>query len=253
MTDGGVRLWWVPLDRDPACRADLTAVLDDAERARIARFATPTLRARHTVARGALRRVLAGCLGCGAREVLFEVEKHGKPVLDHRHGPARPAFNLSHASGHALIAVAGPNTRIGVDLEPLDRDIDVASLTTMILAPEEAPDFLTQPEPARTRNFLRIWTRKEAYLKATGAGLTVPPDCVIARERATAPGSLVVMSDRQGSQHPLFVLELTIPGFAAALAVSDPKPTLQWLESPNPRPVIRLQTAGDGITEHSAG
>ena len=232
MTGGGVRLWWVPLDRDPACRAELTAVLDDAERARIARFATPTLRARHAVARGALRRVLAGCLGCGAREVRFAVEKQGKPVLDPWHGPARPAFNLSHAGGHALIAVAGPDTRIGVDLEPLDRDIDVASLAAMILPPEQAPDLLARPEPARTRSFLRIWTRKEAYLKATGTGLTVPPDRVVARDGAAAPGPLVVMGDRQRSQDPLLVRGLTIPGFAAALAVSGPKPTPQWVGWP---------------------
>ncbi|HVS63515.1 MAG TPA: 4'-phosphopantetheinyl transferase superfamily protein [Thermoanaerobaculia bacterium] len=172
---GTVDVWAVDL-RSPQGEPDL---LDGIERARADRFVVDAPRRQFARARAALRRILGRSLGLEPRAIGFEIGPHGRPSL--AGDPMRAAsgaidFNLSHSGDLALVAVAftpaGRTVQIGVDVEeeresrPLDR------LAERFFAPEEVCQYDSIAPAARAAAFHRAWTRKEAYLKAWGTGLT---------------------------------------------------------------------------------
>jgi 4'-phosphopantetheinyl transferase len=164
------------------CFADAAAVsgrlaseLDDSERARASGFATPELRQRWTVARGALRTILASYLGVPARTVPLVVRPctacggpHGKPALADPAGRLR--FNLAHTRDRLVVAVALAR-EVGVDAEPVTSERSLASTAHSWLAPAEAWAIENLPVARRDSILLRLWTLKEAYVKAVGTGL----------------------------------------------------------------------------------
>ena len=169
---GAVVVVAMGLDR-PARHAAWTALLDAGERARAARFATTGLRTRFTAAHGQLRELLAGCTGRPPAALAFARGPHGKPALSAGGGLE---FSLSHAGGLALCALArGP--RVGVDLEPLvpgRAGADPLALAATCCAPEELVALRRLPAADLPAAFLGCWTRKEAFVKATGTGLLAP-------------------------------------------------------------------------------
>jgi 4'-phosphopantetheinyl transferase len=165
-----LRLSWIDLDATvPALQAD---DLSRSEWERAARFRFERDRRRFLVSRMALREVLAAELGCSPREIRLELTPTGKPIL------AEPAkglhFNLSHSAHHALVGVsrAAP---VGVDIEILRPLEDVEALARAHFDDQECAALLALPAAQRMRHFLRVWARKEACLKAWGAGLGWPP------------------------------------------------------------------------------
>jgi 4'-phosphopantetheinyl transferase len=149
--------------------------LDDAERERARRFATEELQRRWSIGRGALREILAGYLGISARDVPIVLRPctvcggpHGKPAL------APPAdgvrFNVSHTTERLLVAVAD-DREVGIDAEPIARASRLAATARSWLAEPEAARLERLPSPEREEALLRLWTFKEAYLKAVGIGL----------------------------------------------------------------------------------
>lgn len=167
--DGGVRLWLARLDDfDPET---LAPALDDADRGRVAKIADAGARRRAVVSRGLLRRVLASGLGVAPAALRFTLSAHGKPRLE-TDATARdaPQFNLTHAGGWWLMAVAdGP---VGIDLEMTGRAVDAARLAGRVFTPGEraALQLVAGDESATRAVFLDCWTRKEALLKALGTG-----------------------------------------------------------------------------------
>lgn len=166
---GKVHIWRCAAQR-PAAELELCrTLLDGPERERANRFLKDADRNRFTVARAALRLILGGILDADPRGLAFATGPHGKPRLD---GPAAPGprFNISHAGGLALIAVAADRP-VGVDLEPADRPVDPDELAPRVLAPQETAALADLPAPERARWFLEIWTAKEAAVKALGQGV----------------------------------------------------------------------------------
>lgn len=136
-----------------------TALLDPAERKKGERFATADRRLQHVVAHGLKRLTLGHLTGERPDRLRFALGDFGKPYLtdhpDHH-------FSLSHCDG--LVGIAVARRPVGLDLEPLDRPID----------DRLAARFLQEARPDRIDDRIRLWTLKEAYLKATGAGLNTP-------------------------------------------------------------------------------
>jgi 4'-phosphopantetheinyl transferase len=157
---------------DEAATAPWLGMLDADERRRAARFVF----ARHRVqfvAAHAMMRVLLGRLGGQPPQNLRLVaDAHGKPSMWLGNAPAALSFNLSHTEGLVgLAATQGPGLAIGFDLEPLAREIDLG-VADQFFAPHEAAWLGRLAASARTEGFLRLWTLKEAFIKATGKGLT---------------------------------------------------------------------------------
>lgn len=168
-----VHVWRITLEPPPAGLARLAARLSPDERRRAARFHFERDRRRFHAARGALREVLAGYLGEEPERLGFVEGLHGKPGLAQAHG-GELRFNLSHSGELALCAVS--RRELGVDIEQLRALPDAGALARRFFSADETAALEALPATERLSAFFRCWTRKEAYLKAVGAGLLQPLD-----------------------------------------------------------------------------
>lgn len=125
-------------------------------------------RRRYTVAQAHLRRVLGRLTDTLPENIRFRYEDKGKPFL-----AGGPSFNQSHSEDRLMIAVAAAG-RLGVDIEELRRVRLMLEIANKNFARDEAARMQAAPAHDRRRLFFRIWTRKEAFLKALGFGLTHP-------------------------------------------------------------------------------
>jgi 4'-phosphopantetheinyl transferase len=222
---GEVHVWRVDLDCAARTVAALRATLSPEEEQRAARFRSIELQDRWTVARGALRCILAAYARCEPGVLVFREEPHGKPVLT---WPVEDIlFNLSHTGGLALVAIAGSG-RVGIDAETVRSEIEVEELSRRFFAPAEAAEILALSPDARLAAFFNCWARKEAFVKALGGGLSVPLDRFQVSVRSDQPARLLWV-DGVESDHQWSFLDLSEPGVAAALVVEGPAPVLQRL------------------------
>lgn len=162
-----VRVWRVPLDQD----GDPHRRLSEEERARAARYATPEQGRRFAMARAVLRSVLAEAYGVAPDGLVLGTEAGGRPLIVPCDGRPPPDFNLSHAGCWALIAVAPPGWRVGVDVEWTGREVDCLAMARSMFSPAEAARLAGSAGGERRAEFFRLWTAKEAYVKADGAGV----------------------------------------------------------------------------------
>ena len=169
---GEVHSWCVSLDVSSDAYARLHAALAWDERSRSARFRFERDRRRFVVARAALRDVLGRYLGTPADEIRFAYNAFGKPELSPEFG-SRLRFNLSHSADLALIAVAA-DADVGVDLECV-REENYAEIARHFFSSGEVDQLNTVPRHLQARAFFNCWTKREAYVKARGAGLTDGP------------------------------------------------------------------------------
>jgi 4'-phosphopantetheinyl transferase len=177
---GTVDLWWFPYEE---CfeRADLFAayetLLTDDERIRHERLRFERDRRQFLATRALVRTVLSFYEPAVApRAWRFLVGDRGKPSI------AEPAagrcwqFNLSNTRGFVVCAVSGVHPRLGVDVERLDRENDLAALADRYFSGVEVAELRSLPEAARPSRFFDYWTLKESYIKAHGLGLAIPLD-----------------------------------------------------------------------------
>jgi 4'-phosphopantetheinyl transferase len=170
-----LRILTLPLaGLDEASVAPLGAVLDAEERRRAARFLFPRNRVEFVAAHALTRAALAAALpGAAPAAFGFRPGPYGKPealLPDGR--PAPLSFNLSHTDGLVGVAVAAtPGLRLGFDLEPLARRV-TPEVARTVYRPEELAWLAAQPDEDSWRlGFLRLWTLKESFIKATGRGI----------------------------------------------------------------------------------
>ncbi len=227
MAPGEVHLWRIALDAAPGGAADEgERLLGPDERARAARFRRPEDRRRFVAAHVALREILGGCLGLAPGRVRLVAGPGGKPRLPA--GPLR--FSLAHSGALALCAVAR-GREVGVDVERVRGDIDVAALARRFFSPPEVAELEALPAAERTGGFYRLWTLKEAYLKARGDGLALPLDTFSIS--LAGPRPVLLDAGRPAGSWSLATLEAG-PGYAAALAVEGTGWRLVDEEGPPP-------------------
>ena len=165
-------LWWCTLARRDDEMPALWAMLSPDEVARAGRFGTDALRRRYVAGRAALRITLAERLGMAPKDVPIHRGPRGRPQLG---APHLLDFNVTHTRGVALIAhLERPGSRVGVDIENVDRSLAHDGLARKFLTARERAAIAPLDDDARRRAFLRLWTCKEAMSKATGEGLSAP-------------------------------------------------------------------------------
>lgn len=219
-------IWHADLDASAAVAPRLAGWLapDEAQRANRFHFARDRLH--FTVARGVLRLLLATYLGGRPEELRFEYGPHGKPALA---GHAELQFNVSHSNGAALFAFT-MRSAIGVDVEFM-RPIEHEELAGRFFSARERSALRRVPARHRLDAFYACWTRKEAYIKALGGGLSIPLDSF---DVSVAPDHAALLDDRVAPEHPrlwqLRDVEFR-PGFRAALAVRNPETRIHVLGS----------------------
>jgi 4'-phosphopantetheinyl transferase len=167
---GRIDLWSIPLgpvDRTIDTLADLISA---DEWARANRFVYSHHRRRYVVAHAGLRLLLSRYTGVGAGALDFEFGQQGKPSIAAPR--AKIAFNLSHSAELAVVAVASP-VRLGVDVEQLREVTDATAIAHSFFSTAEAAALAAVAPTDLDRAFLTCWTRKEAFVKALGGGLSV--------------------------------------------------------------------------------
>lgn len=163
-----IDVWTIPLV-DAAERMEQSwALLSDDERRRAERFGTEILRARYALGRATLRRILASYADVAPEAIRFAYNRNGKPRV------AAPVttigFNLSHTSDLAVCAVCAEG-EVGVDVERADRELAFEAIARRQFGARDQALLARTPPAERRRAFLRLWTRREALLKARGLGV----------------------------------------------------------------------------------
>jgi 4'-phosphopantetheinyl transferase len=175
LPDNQVHLWHAGLDVESAELNRLEATLSSDERARASRFYFEKDRQCFVARRGILRQILSRYLGCEAREMEFGYGPYGKPFLTSISGEAELRFNLAHSHGMTLFGIAR-NREIGVDLERVDQSFAYHQIAERFFSRRECSMLRNLPYSQHEEAFFNCWTRKEAYVKAHGAGLQMPLD-----------------------------------------------------------------------------
>jgi 4'-phosphopantetheinyl transferase len=168
---GIVEILAVSLDLSLQALDSLRAALSPAELRRADRFYFHLHRARFIAGRGQLRTILGKYLGIAPSELKFAYGPHGKPELAGKEADSGLRFNLAHCENLALIAVTD-GQRIGVDLERIRVMPDVGDLVSRFFSAPESAAFHALPEAQKPDAFFNLWTRKEAWLKASGEGIS---------------------------------------------------------------------------------
>lgn len=151
--------------RDPADEAALA----DEERERASGYPAGPPRRRFLTSRASLRSLLSGYLGVPPGELRLAYGEQGKPAL--REPETDLAFNLSH-SGDLLLLAFGRGRELGIDVERTGRDVSWERVAGRFFERRELEALRALPAAARRQAFFRGWTRKEAFVKATGRGVT---------------------------------------------------------------------------------
>jgi 4'-phosphopantetheinyl transferase len=226
-----VHIWRAPLAQRPDTLRQLHSTLAPDESAKAARYHFRRDRDHYIAARGLLRRLVGRYLARPPHGLHFTYGAHGKPSLDHAAGATDLRFNLSHSHELALYAFARGRD-LGVDIEHIRAEFAGDDIAARFFSAREASTLRTLPASARTHAFFNCWTRKEAYIKARGEGLSHPLDqfdiSLIPGEPAAFLGTRGDLRElTRWSLHALDVGE----GYAAAVVVQGTGYTIrlwQW-------------------------
>lgn len=204
----GVRVWRLELDFQNGQPHELLALLSQEERNRCLRYRQPTDQFRFAATRAALRHLLAERLRIPIEKIALDLNSFGKPRLSNE---GLPFFNLSHSGKFALIALSAYRP-VGVDIEALSSEV-TAHAIRRLLTPDERLFCDQNPDAV-----FRIWSGKEAVLKAWGIGIAKHFQSVSVVP-ATAGHYAVSFSTEAPA---IEAWQLPAPaGFVAALALSS--------------------------------
>ncbi|MEW6751053.1 MAG: 4'-phosphopantetheinyl transferase superfamily protein [Candidatus Latescibacterota bacterium] len=187
---GEVHLWRADLDGWRARADELRPALAEEERLRAARFLVAEHEQRWVAGRAVLRALLGEHLGVRPEHVRLVYGTQGKPELAPEHGAADLRFNLSHSGAVGLYALAR-GRQVGVDVELRRTGIDLERIARRFFSVLEVEQLLALGPEAREQAFYRCWTCKEAYLKASGRGITTGLDRFAVSLAAGEPARLL--------------------------------------------------------------
>ena len=211
-----VHVWKIDLSASQMQLGQLRTLLSDDELERADRFRFDRHRRRFITGR-AVMRILLGRYTNKLPEVLeFSYNPQGKPALK---GISSLEFNFTNSRDLALFCVAR-QTQLGIDLEHLGRHADYEGIVNRFFAEREIEELFSLPESRRHAAFLTGWTRKEAYIKALGTGLSLPLDRFVVTIDPEASPQLLSAGDRQDEPDRWVFQHLEPePGYVASLAV----------------------------------
>jgi 4'-phosphopantetheinyl transferase len=224
LAPGEVHVWRSPLQPDPHRRRRLSPLLADVEKDRADRFRFDRDAHRYAIARALLRELLGRYCDTPPGRIALGETEHGRPFLTAGTAPEGFDFNLSHSGD--LVLYAFGSTRLGVDVERITPLRDMADLVSINFSPRERETWFALPLEDRERGFFECWTRKEAFVKAIGEGLSHPLE---AFDVTLAPGDEPRIQRMAGGNPDAWSLCALEPGsgYAAALAVEAPELTVR--------------------------
>jgi 4'-phosphopantetheinyl transferase len=212
-----IHVWHAEVSAIEASKLASRSLLSEDEISRMQRFHFEKDRQNFIFCRSMLRILLASYLGSSPAELRFAYSAHGKPSLATSSDGLE--FNLSHSNGNLLAAIA-LDRKVGVDIECLNRDLNVLEISRRFFSATEKHAIEILPEDLQHEAFFSCWTRKEAFVKARGEGLSLSLDCfdvsIIPENEAVSLATRPEASAASGwALHSLNCF----PGYRAAVAV----------------------------------
>lgn len=214
---GQLHVWQASFEDATAYAGRLADLLSDDEAARRERLRFERDRRHFAIGRGLLRVLLGRYTGLDPRGLCFHYGPYGKPALV-TPGDAAIHFSVAHAGDVILYALAG-DREVGIDVEHCRPMPDAESIVDRFFSPRERRAFHALPADERHDAFFRCWTRKEAYVKARGGGLSLPFDHF---DVSLAPEEPPWLLEARGAAHdeqPWSLAHLVpAPGYVGAIA-----------------------------------
>jgi 4'-phosphopantetheinyl transferase len=227
-----IHVWRTSLDMAASAFAKMRQILSPDERERADRFHFELDRRRAVIGRGYLRLLLGEILDLPANKLQFEYDEFGKPGLIPEQGlPLQ--FNVSHSGDLILIAIT-MDRAVGVDVEKIRTDLDPDDIAARFFSANECKILASLAGPVRFKAFFTCWTRKEAYLKARGVGLSLPLDQFDVSFLPDEEPRLLATRHDPDEARQWRLQALDVPGdYAAALAAPSSTWTLKcWNWNP---------------------
>lgn len=219
-----VHVWRASTAVDAAAFEAFWPTLAPEEKRRAEAFHFDRDRRRYVLARGVLRDILARYLETSPAHVRLTYGEYGKPAL--AEGREELCFNVSHSHDAALYACARVR-ELGVDIEMLRADFASLEIAGHFFSAAEVRELRSLPEQQRTQAFFNCWTRKEAYVKALGSGLSHPLSSFAVSLTPGDPARLISTDEDPREAAEWSIIDLNpFQGYAAALAVRDRSPKL---------------------------
>jgi len=227
-------VWCARLDELASDLPRFSKLLSESERKRADRFQLERDRDRFVARHGLLRMILGGYLKMDPARLAFAYESRGKPMLCLQDVAPPLQFNMSHSNGVALIA-GNRQAAPGVDVERVRFVPEADQIAAKFFSPQECAVLNAIPEEQKMEAFFNCWTRKEAYLKATGEGIA---DALPRIEVSLTPGQPARLSKINGDTLAASRWRLSglapAPGFVGALAIkTDTLRLARWRWSRN--------------------
>jgi len=224
----GVHIWRIDFESAKPFVSGLREILSSDERERADRFRFQKDHDRFVISHAAIRNILGQYLNMEPRDICFEVDSKGKPRLSDELNQTKLYFNMSHSHLKALVAISKDH-EMGVDIEYLRPEVAELDIAKRFFASGEVSQLLNFPKEKQIEAFYACWTRKEAFIKAKGDGLSISLDSF---EVSLDPGERVSLKGTNG-KHDKFKdwsIRGLIPGFgyAGALAVRGDKMNIQY-------------------------
>jgi 4'-phosphopantetheinyl transferase len=218
-----VHVWIASLDCRQSDLSSFQSILAEDEIKRANRFYFQNDRERFIAGRGLLRVILSSYVGLPPGEIIFTYGSHGKPELRAQDGRSAIEFNLAHSAGTAIYALTRDRP-VGVDIESFQTEFPVEEVAKNFFSSAELAALQALPNTLRTEVFFKCWTRKEAFIKALGDGLSCP---LRDFDVSLAPGEPArLLHVRWGSEEASRWCMQDIDcvaGCAAAIALSGPQ------------------------------
>lgn len=220
-----IALWHGKLSStEDACRR-YWPLLDAAEQVRAGQYTNSLLRHRHVEARGLLRCILTQYINQPPATINIKTAEHGKPYLA---DCIKWTFNLSHAGDSLVIAIAQVG-RVGIDIEHCKSRGNLPQLAAKCFADSEAAYWQALDDNDKTAAFYRIWTAKEAFVKATGRGIALGLKQCVTDPRHPDQFASLPLAYQPTDQWRIVNLELAgEPGYRGALVSDQPIDAIEW-------------------------
>lgn len=215
-----VHLWRLDLQARARGAEKWKSILSADEKGRAARYLRDIDRQYFIAARATLRQILGCYLNTDPAALTFAYSEKEKPFLGGAEAACGIDFNISHSGSIALLAFS-QQREIGVDVEQIRRDFDTATIAARFFSAAEQKQLAALPEEQRSEAFFLCWTRKEAYIKATGKGLSLPLHEFDVSLSPKEQNALLACRPDPRERTKWVMRDIAVPeGYAAAICVS---------------------------------
>src|SRR5262245_12475735 len=221
-------VWTASLDQPANVVAKLAPLLSRDEYQRAMRYYRPVDRDRFIVGRGVLRKIISAYLALPAGQLRFTYNEYGKPAVSDDQNDRALNFNLSHSGELALYAVTRERV-VGIDIEYIRKNFATLEIAEHFFSMDELAALKSLPVDLRTTGFFTCWSRKEAFIKAKGMGVSYPLGRFTVSLAPDEPPALLKVDDdeREAGQWKMYELRPGA-GYVATMLVTEPQISLKY-------------------------